>query len=105
MTPSETALDLAAKRLERAIAVLEQRLTERVKAASAVAGGLFDQDRSNLADELDRSRAREKELEAAGAEASAALARAIAEIRALVGEKDTARGGDAQTVDAAEGDA
>lgn len=87
MTPSESALDLAAKRLERAVAVLEQRLTERVRTASAEAGGLFDADRADLAEQLDRSRAREKELEAAGAEASAALGRAIAEIRAVVGRE------------------
>jgi hypothetical protein len=84
MTPSETALDLAAKRLERAIALLEQRLAVRLKAAGAEADGLFDQDRAKLAAELDLARARERELEEAGAEASAALGRAILEIRAAL---------------------
>jgi hypothetical protein len=81
MNPGESALDLAAKRLENALHVLEQRLSQRLKAASDEAGGLFDQDRSKLAAELDLSRARERELEEAGAEASAALGRAIQEIR------------------------
>jgi DNA anti-recombination protein RmuC len=81
MNPGESALDLAAKRLENALHVLEQRLAQRLKAASAEAGGLFDQDRANLAAQLDAARARERELEEAGAQASEALGRAIEEIR------------------------
>ncbi|WP_091737179.1 DUF4164 family protein [Phenylobacterium immobile] len=81
---SESALEIAAKRLERAVLGLEQRLTHRVGEARAEAGGLFDFDRNRLAAELDQSRAREKELEAAGAEASAALSRAMDEIRAAL---------------------
>jgi hypothetical protein len=84
MNAGETAVDLAARRLETALHVLEQRLSQRIKAASAEAGGLFAQDRSNLADELDRAKARERELEEAGAQASAALGRAIQEIRAAL---------------------
>jgi ElaB/YqjD/DUF883 family membrane-anchored ribosome-binding protein len=84
MSGSESALDLAAKRLERAVHMLEQRLNERLKEAGAEAGGLFDQDRANLATQLDEARARERELEEAGAEASAALGRAILEIRAAL---------------------
>ena len=84
MTPSESALELAAKRLDRAVAMLEQRLAQKVKQAGAEAGGLFDQDRAKLAAELDQARARERELEEAGAEASAALGRAIQEIRAAL---------------------
>ena len=80
----ESALDLAARRLEQAINVLEQRLTLRLKAAGAEVGGLFDEDRAKLAAELDEARARERELETAGAEASAALGRAIVEIRAAL---------------------
>lgn len=76
----DSAVDLAVKRLERAVATLEQRLAERVARAGADAGGLFDQDRAHLAAELDKAKARERELEAAGAEASAALGRAMAEI-------------------------
>ncbi len=77
----ENALDLAAKRLDRAVALLEQRLAAKGATRSGETGGLFDQDSSKLSAELDQARAREKELEAAGAEASAALGRAIAEIK------------------------
>ena len=84
MSGADNALDLAARRLEQAIHVLEQRLAKRLKAAGDEAGGLFDQDRANLAAQLDEARARERELEAAGAEASAALGRAIVEIRAAL---------------------
>jgi hypothetical protein len=84
MSGGESALDLAARRLEQAVHVLEQRLAQRLKAAGEDAGGLFDQDRANLAAQLDEARARERELEAAGAEASAALGRAIVEIRAAL---------------------
>lgn len=81
---SESAIDQAARRLERAIALLEQRLGEAKGRAGLEAGGLFDQDRAKLAAELDEARAREKALEAAGAEASAALGLAIAEIREVL---------------------
>lgn len=90
MNPSESALDLSARRLERAVQLLEQRLAERLKTAGAEAGGLFDQDRAKLAAELDQARARERELEAAGAEASEALGRAIREIRAALGDQSPA---------------
>ena len=77
----DSALEIAAKRLERATFLLEQRLAERLKTAGAEAGGLFDADRAKLAADLDEARARERALEEAGAEASAALGRAILEIR------------------------
>jgi hypothetical protein len=82
MSGGENALELAARRLEQAVNVLEQRLAQRLKAATD--GGLFEQDRAKLAAELDESRARERELEAAGMEASQALGRAILEIRAAL---------------------
>jgi Domain of unknown function (DUF4164) len=82
----ESAVELAARRLERAVALLEQRLTQRLAAASAGADTASDHDRAQLAAALDLARARERELEEAGAAASAALARAIAEIRATLGE-------------------
>ena len=72
-------LGAATERLERALARLEQRL-----AGAASPEG--DTARADLAQALDTSRARERELEAAGAQASAALARAIGEIRAALGE-------------------
>ena len=79
-------LDVAVRRLERAMALLEQRLAHRLAEAGAQAGGLFDQDRAQLAAALDVARGRERELEEAGAQASAALAEAIAEIRATLSE-------------------
>jgi hypothetical protein len=86
MSTGESALEIAARRLESAVHVLEQRLAARLKEASAEAGGLFDQDRANLAAELDQARARERELEEAGAQASEALGRAIREIRAVMSQ-------------------
>lgn len=83
---TESALDLAARRLERAVVMLEQRMNGRAGGPPAPGdgGGLFDPDPGQLAAELEKARARERELEAAGAEASAALGRAIAEIRAAL---------------------
>jgi hypothetical protein len=79
----ESPLDQAVKRLERAVGLLEQRLAGKA-ARPADAGGLFDQDAAKLAAELEQARAREKDLEAAGAEASAALGRAIVEIKSAL---------------------
>ncbi len=88
MDPGDSALDVAAKRLESALHVLEQRLKAKLKAAGAEAGGLFEGDRASLAAELDAARARERELEEAGAQASAALGRAIEEIRAVMATQE-----------------
>ena len=81
-TAGESALELAAKRLERAVSALEQRLQGR----GGEGGDLFGRPPSDgeLTAELERARARERELEAASAEASAALGRAISEIRAAL---------------------
>ena len=87
MSQGESALDLAARRLESAVHVLEQRLGQKLREAGD--GALFDQDRAKLASELDEAKARERELEAAGAQASAALGRAIQEIRAALSEQET----------------
>ena len=81
----DSALTLAARRLEQAAARLEQRLAVRLAEVDTHAGGAFDQDRERLAADLDAARARERELEDAGAQASAALSRAIGEIRAALG--------------------
>jgi len=77
-TAGESALELAAKRLDRALATLEQRLAQ---APAASGSDLFGAASPGLAAELDSAKARALELEAAGAEASAALGRAIHEIR------------------------
>ena len=82
-----SALDLAVRRLERAVAMLESRMTDKMAEAGAEAGGLFDQDRARLATELDAARSRERALEEAGAQASQALGRAIEEIRAALGDE------------------
>jgi len=85
-TSLDGALDLAARRLERAVALLEQRIAQRIALASAGAGTASDEDRARLATALDEAMARERELEEAGEAASQALARAIAEIRATLGQ-------------------
>ncbi|MDP3855447.1 DUF4164 family protein [Phenylobacterium sp.] len=76
----ENPLDQAVKRLDKALSQLEQRLSK----GGGGAGELFAQGDAKLAAQLDQARAREKELEAAGAEASAALGRAIAEIKSAL---------------------
>ena len=81
----DSALDHAARRLDAALAMLEQRLALRLAEAGAGADGAVDADRARLAAELDAARARERELEAAGAEASQVLDQVIAEIRAVLG--------------------
>ena len=81
---SEGRLDLAVRKLERSVTLLEQRLSLRMAEAGAQVGGLFDQDRARLAAELDAARGREHDLREAGAQASAALARAIAQMRAQI---------------------
>jgi hypothetical protein len=85
-TGPDGAVELAARRLERAVSLLEQRIAQKLAQASAGGDAASDQDRARLATALDEARARERELEDAGAAASAALARAIAEIRATLGE-------------------
>ncbi|HUO22140.1 MAG TPA: DUF4164 family protein [Caulobacteraceae bacterium] len=79
------AFDSAVRRLERAATLLESRLELLAKEAAAEAGGLLDQDRAKLAQELDAARGRERELMAAGDEAAHALDRAITEIRQVLG--------------------
>ena len=79
------ALDAAVRRLERAVGQLELRIDALVSEAGGAAAGLFEQDRAKLAADLDAARGRERELEEAGQLASAALGRAIADIRAALG--------------------
>lgn len=88
MAESDDPIERAAKRLEKAVMRLESRLSRLNGEADA--GGLFDEDRSRLAAELDAARGRERELAEAGEQASKALARAIAEIRAALSEQDAA---------------
>jgi len=85
----EGTLELAARRLERAVGMLEQRISAKLAEANAGAGEPFDTDRSRLAAQLDEARSRERALEEAGAAASAALDRAITEIRTALGAPAT----------------
>ncbi|PLR22325.1 hypothetical protein SGCZBJ_18450 [Caulobacter zeae] len=102
MIPGEgSALDLAARRLERAVANLEQKIAaERAERARVVAqpasGDLFEapvadaavvEKAAQLAADLEAARVRERALEEAGEQASEALGRAIAEIRAALGDE------------------
>jgi hypothetical protein len=80
-------LDVAVRRVERAMMLLEQRLARKVAEAGAQAGDLFDQDRTQLAADLDACRARVRELEEAGAQASVALDAAMAEVRVALAER------------------
>ena len=121
MTPGEgNALELAARRLERAVSQLEQKIAAERAARPAVAAsasgepGLFDADveaeskAARLALDLEAARAREKALEEAGEQASEALGRAIAEIRAALGDESLITEGvhddDEDEEDAEEGD-
>jgi hypothetical protein len=87
---AESALDAAARRLDRALSLLETRLAGRASSARAEVEGLFDLDRAKLAAELDAARGRERELQAAGQEAAVALDRAIVEIRSALGQRQEA---------------
>lgn len=120
MIPADgTALDLAVRRLERAVAQLEQRQAakaaevERALAAAAAAPvasssssaepSLFDdEERTRLVADLEAAREREKALEEAGEQASAALGRAIAEIRSALGDEFVANDDHAHDDDEAE---
>ncbi len=83
----ESALTLATRRLEAAVAGLEQRLAQ-----GRGQDGASDAQRERLEAELESARARERELEAAGAQASEALTRAIGDIRAALGETSASAG-------------
>jgi len=89
--PDGGVLEAALQRLDRALGQLELRVGVLSAEAQGGNGELFDLDRAKLAAELDAARARERELEAAGAEASAALGRAIAGIRAALGDDEDKR--------------
>jgi hypothetical protein len=88
MADAADSLEQAARRLERAVVRIERRLSRLNGEADA--GGLFDEDRSKLAAELDAARARERELSEAGQQASQALGRAIAEIKAALSQQGAA---------------
>ncbi len=78
MNREDSALESAAKRLELALGLMEQRLARAAPAGDGVA---------RLAAELEKAKVREKDLESAGLEASAALGRAIAQIQATLAQE------------------
>lgn len=94
--PLESPLELAVRRLEQAVALLEARLAERAAqpredengdlfaAAPAHDHAAHEAEKARLAAELDAARARERALEEVAAEASAAPGRAAAEVRAAL---------------------
>jgi hypothetical protein len=75
-------LQIAGWRLDRAVARLEGRIARRLARAEAVA-----EERGRLAAELKATRARARELEAAGAAAATALDRAIVQIHEVLAEQ------------------
>ena len=85
-----SSLELALKRLERSIAVLDGRVAALSGRADAGEGGLFDFDRSQLAAELDAARARERVLEEAGEAVAEALGKAIVSVRQALEQAEEA---------------
>ena len=79
-------LDEAVRRLDHALARLEVRMNALSSQAEGANGGLFDEDRAQLASALDAARGRERELEEAGQATSVALGRAIAAVRTAIGD-------------------
>lgn len=84
----QESIEAAATRLERAVAVLDTRLSQAADEARESAGSVFDSDRARLTEDLDRAAARERELRLAGEEASQALGRAITQIRGAIGQAE-----------------
>src|SRR3569833_869383 len=85
-----SSLELSLKRLERAIALLDGRVAALSGRADAGEGGLFDFDRSQLAAELDASRARERVLEEAGEAVAEARGKAIVSVRRALEQAEEA---------------
>ncbi len=94
------ALEAAILRLDQAVAQLDLRIGALSAKAEGANGGLFDADRAQLAADLDAARGRERDLEEAGLQASAALGRAIADIRAALGEDEEAEDIEPQAAEA-----
>ena len=86
-------IDPAARRLEEALSKLESALDSLMARAGdpdvvkAELAALVA-DRASMAEELDASLAREKELQVLADEASTALGSAIEEVRAAIGRED-----------------
>ena len=83
--PSVERLNNAVGRLERAVSGLFEQSGDPALLRRELAAMI--EDRSKLAEELDASLAREKELQVLADEASEALGAAIAEVRAALGRE------------------
>lgn len=88
-----TDLDPAADRLDAALTRLEAALEAHLLRAGNPAAlraeiAALVTDRAQLAEDLDQSLAREKELQTLADEASAALGSAIEEVRAALGKEE-----------------
>ena len=85
LDPAAARLDAALQRLEAALEshLLRSGNPEALRAEIAA----LVTDRARLAEELDQSLAREKELQSLADEASLALGSAIAEVRAALGSE------------------
>lgn len=79
-------LEKATRRLEGAVEGLFERSGDPVLLRQELSAMMDD--RARLAEQLDESLAREKELQALADEASEALGSAIAEVRAALGRGD-----------------
>ncbi|MBK8197842.1 MAG: DUF4164 domain-containing protein [Acidobacteria bacterium] len=86
LDPAAQRLDTALKRLESALEAHLLRSGNPAALRAEIAALVTD--RSKLADDLDQSLAREKELQALADEASLALGAAIEEVRAALGKDE-----------------
>ena len=83
--PAATRLDEALRRLDGAVDRLFEQSGDPVLLRQELTAMM--QDRTRLAEQLDESLAREKELQTLADEASEALGSAIAEVRAALGRE------------------
>lgn len=78
----------AARRLDQALSALEARLTGPARRAAPSTGAAGLEGQTDLIEALQAAEAREQALEEAAREASAALGRAVADVRAALGEEE-----------------
>lgn len=86
LEPAAERLDTALKRLEAALEAHLVRVGNPAALRAEIAALVTD--RVRLAEELDQSLTREKELQSLADEASVALGAAIEEVRAALGNED-----------------
>ncbi len=86
LDPAAERLDAALKRLETALEAHLLRAGNPAALRAEIAALVTD--RSKLAEDLDQSLAREKELQTLADEASLALGSAIDEVRAALGKEE-----------------